>query len=170
MKDIDEFHMNVDFLQKRGGDQLQVLLCKNVKSRNWVAFDSNYIDSIDIKNVWFLTHDRPAACLALYLGVNLLLSAKNLEIKKTYALKVIDPEEEWNYEVGKLNTNQGSSEFENLLKTLTGLNDGYEEKRIDDKHGLKKLFYILYEQINRANLNIQRPSTDTSYNTYIKPY
>lgn len=169
MKDIDEFHMNVDFLQKRGGDQLQVLLCKNVKSRNWKPFDSNFTDSIDINTVWFLTHDRPAACLALYLGVNLLLSAKNLEIKKTYALKVIDPEEKWKYELEKLESNQVSSEFDNLLKTLIDRNHGYEEKRIDDSHGLNKLISELYTQINTANLNIQRPSTDTSYKTYIKP-
>jgi hypothetical protein len=78
---IDTFNMNREFQQKRAGDWLQVLLCKNLLSRKMAEFHSfatgvNTNSSItnDISETWFVTHDIIALTFALYSGVNCIFT------------------------------------------------------------------------------------------------
>ena len=76
---VDIFNMNREFQQKRAGDWLQVLLCKNLMSRNMALFTEfsapNGGASVDdISEVWFITHDQIALAFALYSGVNCIFT------------------------------------------------------------------------------------------------
>ena len=99
---VDIFNMNREFQQKRAGDWLQVLLCKNLLSRKMAEFDSFStgvgIDPTDItKNiseVWFVTHDIIALTFALYSGVNCIFTNE----KDVYAFKIPNVEGELDYQ------------------------------------------------------------------------
>ena len=165
--DLNIFQMNVEFLQKRAGDQLQVLLCGNLHSRIWKRYDNN--EEVKINDVWFLTHDRPAASLALYLGLNVLLSTKDSSANPTnyitYAFKVVDPESQTIFDNEYING--VFSNGETLLQTkvdLIDISELYEKKRklaygiLTDKiqASLKEM-----EEILKASINYEQEKSIT---------
>ena len=73
------FDMNRLFQQKRSGDWLQVLLCKNVLDREMRIFKDFKTKPKDtlpkpISKVYFVTHDRVALAFALYSGVECIFT------------------------------------------------------------------------------------------------
>jgi hypothetical protein len=75
------FDMNRRFQQKRSGDWLQVLLCKNVLDREMRIFKDFKTKPVQklseqepISKVYFVTHDRVALAFALYSGVECIFT------------------------------------------------------------------------------------------------
>jgi len=75
------WNMNRRFQQKRSGDWLQVLLCKNVRDRDmgiFTDFKTKPVDKLPkqdpISKVYFVTHDRVALAFALYSGVDCIFT------------------------------------------------------------------------------------------------
>ena len=78
------FDMNRRFQQKRSGDWLQVLLCKNVLDREMRIFKDFKTKPVEklpeqpeqepISKVYFVTHDRVALAFALYSGVECIFT------------------------------------------------------------------------------------------------
>jgi hypothetical protein len=73
------WNMNRRFQQKRSGDWLQVLLCKNVRDRDmgiFTDFKTKPVDKLpeQISKVYFVTHDRVALAFALYSGVDCIFT------------------------------------------------------------------------------------------------
>ncbi|MDC1321454.1 hypothetical protein N8261_05775 [Flavobacteriaceae bacterium] len=110
---VDTFNMNREFQQKRAGDWLQVLLCKNLLSRKMAEFDSfstgvdtNQSITNNISEVWFVTHDIIALTFALYSGVNCIFT----NVKDVYAFKIPNEAAELDYQNGLLVALEGEME------------------------------------------------------------
>ena len=70
----DNFFVNSKFQHKRSGDWLQALSCLTAKQRSYDVLNKNsektvVVDGGSLSNVYFVTHDRIAAGIALLLGV-----------------------------------------------------------------------------------------------------
>ena len=73
------FDMNRRFQQKRSGDWLQVLLCKNILDREMRIFKDFKTKPVQplpepISKVYLVTHDRVALAFALYSGVECIFT------------------------------------------------------------------------------------------------
>jgi hypothetical protein len=73
------FDYNCKFQQKRSGDWLQVLLCKNIRERQFKQFNKNGPSQKteiqnEFENVYLVTHDRIALAFALLMGVECIFT------------------------------------------------------------------------------------------------
>ena len=86
------FTMNVNFLQKRSGDWLQVLLCLLIRLRNFKIFNSTE-DNVQtsFSEIYFVTHDRIALAFALLLGVNVIFT--HGDTQSAYSFKLSNQED-----------------------------------------------------------------------------
>ncbi len=114
---IDTFNMNREFQQKRAGDWLQVLLCKNLLSRNMAKFDSfatgfgiNTSITDAISETWFVTHDIIALTFALYSGVNCIFTNGG----DVYSFKIPNVEGEFDFQ--KKITTRYRKKFDEVLR------------------------------------------------------
>lgn len=134
--DIEDliFDINSNFQQKRSGDWLQVLSCKNLKEKilciNNYSDDSNEIKRTCKKgnginedtDIYFVTNDQIALCFALLNGVNSIYT--NGYTESCYSFSV-DKEPTPPLETEAIN---------NMVNTLNYLKEIYEFVKVEQKN------------------------------------
>lgn len=96
-KEIDKntFSMNTNFLQKRSGDWLQVLLCLVLKNRNLKTYGTTpVVENVQKQflDIYFVTHDRIAMAFALLMGVNVIFT--HGDSQSAYSYKVLNEKQD----------------------------------------------------------------------------
>jgi hypothetical protein len=123
---IDIFNLNAAVEQKRGGDWLQVLLCKIIALRERKLYKVDIVGKKlnitdveiqdEIKDVYLVTHDQIALAFALFMGVNVIFTQGSSG--SIHSFKINNPEQEVDYNRKKLDSMKGNDLINKKTKIL----------------------------------------------------